>query len=243
MTLNSTVPGIVDISWDAPDQTPANYRVSWAKAGEPYLTWTDPAGNAFPTVPFHTITGLEEGGEYRMPKVRASYSGTSGDWSDEVTATVAESPVVPNTPATGMPVITGTVQVGHTLTADISGIADADGITGVSFNYLWISDNGTDETEIGGGGGLQDGVAASRHVLTADDLGDTIKVRVAFTDDAGHAESLTQCSHPQDKGARQQSPPHTPSPACLQTSWYHRATAAASLKSPGRLRPRTEDQT
>ena len=193
VTLNSTVPGIVDISWDAPDQTPANYRVSWAKAGEPYLTSTNPAGNAFPTVPFHTITGLEEGGEYRI-KVRASYSGTSGDWSDEVTATVAESPVVPNTPATGMPVITGTVQVGHTLTADISGIADADGITGVSFNYLWISDNGTDETEIGGGGGGGDGVAASRHVLTADDLGDTIKVRVAFTDDAGHAESLTSAA-------------------------------------------------
>ena len=191
VTLNSTVPGIVTVSWNAPDQTPANYRVSWAKAGEPYLTWTDPAGNAFPTVPFHTITGLEEGGEYRI-KVRASYSGTSGDWSDEVTATVAESPVVPNTPATGMPVITGTVQVGHTLTADISGIADADGITGVSFNYLWISDNGTDETEIGGGG--EDGVAASRHVLTADDLGDTIKVRVAFTDDAGHAESLTSAA-------------------------------------------------
>ena len=193
VTLNSTVPGIIDISWDAPDQTPANYRVSWAKAGEPYLTWTNLAGNAFPTVPFHTITGLEEGGEYRI-KVRASYSGTSGDWSDEVTATVAESPVVPNTPATGMPVITGTVQVGHTLTADISGIADADGITGVSFNYLWISDNGTDEAEIGGGGGGGDGVAASRHVLTADDLGDTIKVRVAFTDDAGHAESLTSAA-------------------------------------------------
>ena len=191
VTLNSTVPGIVTVSWDAPGQTPANYRVSWAKAGEPYLTWTDPAGNAFPTVPFHTITGLEEGGEYRI-KVRASYSGTSGDWSDEVTATVAESPVVPNTPATGMPVITGTVQVGYTLTADISGIADADGITGVSFNYRWISDNGTAETEIGGGGG--DGVAASRHVLTTDDLGDTIKVRVAFTDDAGHAESLTSAA-------------------------------------------------
>ena len=190
VTMNSTVPGIVTVSWDAPDQTPANYRVSWAKAGEPYLTWTNPAGNAFPTVPFHTITGLEEGGEYRI-KVRASYSGTSGDWSDEVTATVAEAPVLSNTPATGMPVITGTVQVGHTLTADISGIADADGITGVSFNYLWISDNGTDETEIGGGG---DGVAASRHVLTADDLGDTIKVRVAFTDDAGHAESLTSAA-------------------------------------------------
>ena len=82
--------------------------------------------------------------------------------------------VVPNTPATGLPVITGTVQVGHTLTADISGIADADGITGVSFNYRWISDNGTAETEIGGGGGGEVTVA-SRHVLTADDLGDTIK--------------------------------------------------------------------
>ena len=189
ITMTGAQPGTIQASWEAPSETPAGYRISWAKVDESYLTWTDRTGNAFPTDPSHTITGLEGGETYKV-KVRATYEG---DWSDGVTATVAEAPVVHNTPATGMPVITGTVQVGHTLTADISGIADADGITGVSFNYLWISDNGTDETEIGGGGG-GDGVVASRHVLTADDLGDTIKVRVEFTDDAGHAESLTSAA-------------------------------------------------
>ena len=50
------------------------------------------------------------------------------------TATVAAKP---NSAATGAPTISGTAEVGQTLTADTSGIADADGLAGVSFNYQW----------------------------------------------------------------------------------------------------------
>ena len=45
-----------------------------------------------------------------------------------------------NNPATGAPAITGTARVGETLTADTSGIADADGLTGASFSYQWLAD-------------------------------------------------------------------------------------------------------
>ena len=47
-----------------------------------------------------------------------------------------------NNPATGAPTISGMVQVNETLTADISGIADADGLTsllyGSLYSYQWI---------------------------------------------------------------------------------------------------------
>ena len=44
----------------------------------------------------------------------------------------------PNSPATGRPTITGPAQVGETLTADTSGIADADGLDNATFSYQWI---------------------------------------------------------------------------------------------------------
>ena len=43
-----------------------------------------------------------------------------------------------NTPATGAPTITGTAQVGQTLTAGTTAIMDADGLTSVSYTYQWI---------------------------------------------------------------------------------------------------------
>ena len=43
-----------------------------------------------------------------------------------------------NTPATGAPAISGTPQVGETLTADTSAIDDADGLTDVSFEFQWM---------------------------------------------------------------------------------------------------------
>ena len=43
--------------------------------------------------------------------------------------------VTTNTPATGQPVITGTVQVGETLNASVTQIVDADGLAGAVFSY------------------------------------------------------------------------------------------------------------
>ena len=85
-----------------------------------------------------------------------------------------------NTPATGAPAIIGTAQVGETLTADTTGIADADGLTGVAFTYQWLAD----DAEIAGATGLT-------YALADDDAGKAIRVRVSFTDDAGNAEPLT----------------------------------------------------
>ena len=41
----------------------------------------------------------------------------------------------PNRPATGAPTISGTAQVGETLTADVSAITDADGLSNAVYEY------------------------------------------------------------------------------------------------------------
>ena len=88
LTLTSTESGVIEAVWDVPGEAPVDYRISWAKTGESYRTWTDMSGNAFPTGASHTISDLEEGEEYKV-MVRARYDGTSGDWSNESTVTVA----------------------------------------------------------------------------------------------------------------------------------------------------------
>ena len=86
----SNQPGVLEASWDVPSETPRDYRVSWAKVGESFRTWTDLSGNAFPTSPSYTITGLDEGVRYKV-KVRARYNGSAGDWTEPVKADVAGS--------------------------------------------------------------------------------------------------------------------------------------------------------
>ena len=93
-----------------------------------------------------------------------------------------------NTPATGAPTITGTAQVGRTLTAVTTGIADANGLTSPTYTYQWIRVNGSDA----------DIAAAnsSTYTLIDADLGKTIKVKVSFTDDASNSEMRTSGAYP-----------------------------------------------
>ena len=95
-----------------------------------------------------------------------------------------ENEPAPNHPATGSPIIAGTVQVGETLSVDTSGISDADGIANSTPTYQWIANDGTDDTDI-------QNATGSTYILSAADEGKTVKVRVSFTDDAGNPESVT----------------------------------------------------
>ena len=117
------------------------------------------------------------------------WTNVGPDWEDGQTIAVRIVPTTPveptpNTPATGLPTISGTPQVGVTLTADTSAIADADGLTRVSYSYQWVANNGTADTD------LQDATART-YTPRVNDVGKTIKVRVSFTDDANNGESLT----------------------------------------------------
>ena len=86
--------------------------------------------------------------------------------------------------ATGSPVITGTVQVGETLSVDTSGISDRNGIDYSALTHQWIANDGTEDTDI------QD-ATGSTYILAAADEGKTIKVRVSYTDESLYEESLT----------------------------------------------------
>ena len=92
-----------------------------------------------------------------------------------------------NNEATGNPTISGTAQVDKTLAADTSGIADADGLSGATFSYQWVTNSGTADTDI-------TDATDSTYTLVAAGEGMTIKVRVSFTDDAGNQETLTSAA-------------------------------------------------
>ena len=133
----------------------------------------------------YTLVAADEG---KTVKVRVSFTDRGG-YAESLTsaATEAVGPAVQeqiaNSPATGAPGISGTAQVGETLTADTSGIADDDGLDTATFSYQWVANNGTSDTDIAGATG-------STYTLAAADEGRTIKVRVSFTDDAGNGETL-----------------------------------------------------
>ena len=109
---------------------------------------------------------------------------TSGDnprpLSNSPSDTVDGPGAPTNTAPAGAPTIGGTAQVGETLAASVSDISDADGLENASFGYQWIR----------GSTDIQDATDSTYTLVSADE-GERIKVRVAFTDDAGHDETLT----------------------------------------------------
>jgi hypothetical protein len=78
----------------------------------------------------------------------------------------------------GVPTITGTVTEDQTLTADTSGISDADGLG--AFSYQWLRD-----------GAAIGGATASTYTLGDADVGSQVSVQVSYTDGQGTNESLT----------------------------------------------------
>ena len=88
-----------------------------------------------------------------------------------------------NTAPTGLPAITGTPRVGETLTAGVEDIDDEDGLDDATYAYQWVSNDGDADTDI-------QGATGASYELSDAEQGDTIKVRVTFTDDADHEETL-----------------------------------------------------
>ena len=103
--------------------------------------------------------------------------------------------------ARGKPKITGTAEVGRTLTANTSGILDQNGNTkaengdaGFAYTYQWYRVDAGAETPITGASGR-----GSTYTLLQADEGKTFRVAVSFTDDAGNSEGpLTSNEYPAD---------------------------------------------
>ena len=160
-----------------------------ATAGEDYTakrgTVTFAPGRTRKTVEVPVLRdGKAEDAETVVLRLSNARSGGS-EVPVEVTVSEAQGTienVAPevNTPAAGVPTINGTAQVGETLTAGTSGIADQNGLENATFSYQWLAD----DAKIAG-------ATSSTRTLTDVDQGKAIKVRVTFTDDAGHGETLT----------------------------------------------------
>ena len=91
LTVLSTAPHTLSITWNAADPEPSDYRVMWAKEGDDPPTWRDKRRNAYPTTTSHTVTGLAAGKEYRL-WVRARYNKgdyASSPWSGPFAKTTA----------------------------------------------------------------------------------------------------------------------------------------------------------
>ena len=159
--------------------TNAAYSYQWtANDGSSDTDIQDAIGSTY------TLVDADEG---KTIKVKVSFTDDAGHEETLTSAATALVATRPNSPATGAPTIGGTVQVGETMTADTSGIADSDGLTSVSYSYQWIRNDGATEAVI------QDATGASYTLADADE-GKTIKVKVSFTDDAGHEETLTSAA-------------------------------------------------
>ena len=124
----------------------------------------------------YALTHDDEG---RSISLRVTFVDDSGNERILTTAPTSAVAPVPNTPATGLPTISGTVQAAETLAADTSDIVDEDGLTNVIFSHQWLAD----DVEI-------EGATSSSYTLSDDDAGTSIRVRVSFTDDNDNEEIL-----------------------------------------------------
>ena len=159
--------------------TNVSYSYHWIRSDNG--TDADIAGQTDST---YTLVSADQG---KAIKVKVSFTDDADHEETLTSAATAAVAARPNSPATGAPAISGTAQAGETLTADTSGIADADGLTNVSFSYQWIRNDGTTDTDI-------QGATSSTYTLSDADEGKTIKVRVSFTDRGGYQETLTSAT-------------------------------------------------
>ena len=115
---------------------------------------------------------------------RGPATSNAGDWINNLARSIlieVKGSAADNNFATGAPSISGVLQQDEVLTADTAGIADADGVGTLA--YQWLAD-----------GTAISGATSSTYTLTASEVRDAISLRVTFTDDAGYSESLTSAA-------------------------------------------------
>ena len=200
LTGAANVDGMVTLSWDAPnDDTVTGYRILRRRPQEgekTLLVHVNDTGSTATEYTDRDVT-LDVRHTYRVKAINAV--GIS-KWSNYVRVTPTQ-PVESsqNGPATGRPTINGTAQLGEELTASTSGIADADGFDNAVFGYQWLADDVAIQ-----------GATGSSYTLVDADEGQSIKVTVSFTDDAGNSESLTSVATNEVAHAGPTEPPPAP---------------------------------
>ena len=111
--------------------------------------------------------------------ISANVSYVDGDGTTETLTSTATAAVANiNDAPTGVPAIVGTAAEDQTLTADLSSVADDDGLG--AFSYQWLR-----------GGVAISSATGSVYTLVDDDVGQELTLAVTFVDAHGTSESLT----------------------------------------------------
>ena len=133
-------PSRIDLSWTAPVNTGGSaitgYKIEVSPDGSSWSdldTDTESTDTAYAHMELDPATTRH----YRVSAINAVGTSDASDSDDTTTAST-------NTAPTGAPTITGTAQVGQTLTAVTTGIVDANGLTSPGYTYQWIRVNGTE---------------------------------------------------------------------------------------------------
>ena len=162
-----------------------SYKIQWKQSSGNWDTAIDVSettrGPSSQRPVSHFLDGLTPGVEYNI-RVIATDSAGDSEPSNEVTYTKPASGqyALSNTPAEGEPRIDGIPELGQTLLADTTAIADIDGLENVVFQYQWLADY----ADIAGSTGAS-------YTVVSGDVGKAIRVRVAFADDGDNEETLT----------------------------------------------------
>ena len=176
----------IALRWDAPaDPTVSSYLILRRSLTLPRRwDYLNIVGRTFckTDTSYLDLTAADEA-HYRY-RVRATNDFEQGGLSWWSNAADLVTNTRTNTPASGPPSISGTVQVGQTLAASTTSITDPDGTTNSYAFHQWIANDGTSDSDIAD-------ATASTYTLVAGDVGKTIKVKVSFTDDRGNEETLT----------------------------------------------------
>ena len=221
--------GSVTLHWNAPDNEVTGYRILRSRhtLGErDMLVYVSDTGSTATTF---TDTGVVAGVPHSY-RVQAIRDGELGERTKTFKTKIFPLRKASNSPATGAPAISGTAQVGETLTADISGIADEDGLENVTKNYLWaaIGSSGKIGSKYAyqwlvdvadsGSGDHHAGYDNTTYTLAEDDVGKAMSVRVTFVDDAGYQETLTSAATDPVAAAPQPNSPARGAPAISGTA-------------------------
>ena len=176
-----------------PATFPDDYTFQWIRVdADGTSNETDITGATGGT---YTPVAADEG---KKIKVRVSFEDNAGNpetlTSRSYPASGTVLPPPPNTAATGAPAITGTAQVGQSLTAGRGSIADADGLPEAfpgdyTFQWVRLEADGTGPMDI-------QGATGRAYRLLAADEGKKVKVRVSFVDDNGYTETRPSAVYP-----------------------------------------------
>ena len=192
------------VSWDAPPNYPASgYDLQYRLAPDTDSCGITAASSVFcpgaMQVAYDSaspgsgveITGLAPDTGYQV-SVRARDAfpldvGHFSSWAQPLSAMTGSE----NSDPTGQPVIQlggqpiGQIapRVDDTLSVDLSGISDADGLSNASYAYRWLRAG----TEIAMATG-------ATYMVREDDVGSALSVRVSFTDNGNNEEALTSAT-------------------------------------------------